>query len=226
MHLTVGTCQILKALTPAITLGLSYALRLEEPRAPVVGCVLLMCCGTAVAARGEIALPRLGLLLQLLANLAEAVRVVLAQRLLSAGAGAPLPLVEMVHHVAPYQSLCLLAASAAVELDSAEHRARAAAAVLGAPLAFLGASALGLGLQFGALLAIKVAGSVTMKLLGIARNGSLVLFQAARGAEALAPRQLGGHAASTCAFVIYTLLRLGYFGGGGGGGGAAKQKAQ
>ena len=66
----------------------------------------------------------------------------------------------------------------------------------------------------------------TMKLLGIARNGSLVLFQAARGAEALAPRQLGGHAASTCAFVIYTLLRLGYFGGGGGGGGAAKQKAQ
>ena len=38
-------------------------------------------------------------------------------------------------------------------------------------------------------------------------------MQAVRGAEQLQLRQLGGHALSTAAFVVYTLVRLGYVGG-------------
>jgi hypothetical protein len=152
----------------------------------------------------------LGLFLQLSANLSEACRVVLSQRLISGAAS--LPLIEMQYHIAPWQSLCLLATSAAVELRTPADRAAAFSAVAGSPLVFMGASALGLGLQIGALLVIKAAGSVTMKLLGIFRNGALVLFEAARGAEYLQSHQLAGHALSTGAFFLYTLVRLGYVG--------------
>lgn len=165
----------------------------------------------------------LGLFLQLSANLSEACRVVLSQRLLS-GAGA-LPLIEMQHHVAPWQSVFLLAASAAVELRTPSDRAAAFHTVASYPLIFACASGLGLGLQVGALLVIKVAGSVTMKLLGIGKNGALVLFQAARGAENLLSHQLAGHALSTVAFFVYSLVRLGYVGGAGGAAEGRKAKS-
>ena len=49
-----------------------------------------------------------------------------------------------------------------------------------------------------------------MKLLGTARNGSLVLLQAWIGApgSTVTRSQLLGHGLSTCAFVAYTLLRV------------------
>jgi hypothetical protein len=165
----------------------------------------------------------LGLFLQLSANLSEACRVVLSQRLLS-GASS-LPLIEMQYYVAPSQSLFLLAASAVVELCTPSDRAAAFRAVANHPLTFLCASGLGLGLQVGALIVIKVAGSVTMKLLGIGKNGALVLFQAARGAESLLPHQLAGHALSTGAFLVYSLVRLGYMGGAGPAVGGRKDKS-
>ena len=104
--------------------------------------------------------------------------------------------------------MCLLIASALVELQTQEHRSAAIKVVASSPLVFLCASALGLGLQVGALLVIKIAGSVTMKLLGFCRNGILVLFQASRGAENIHNYQLVGHAISMAAFVLYTLVRL------------------
>ena len=139
-------------------------------RSAVTVCVLLICLGTAIASYGEIGLSRLGLLLQLGANLSEASRVVLSQRLL---ATHRLPLLEMQYHVAPCallsphpspaphgatfaaspslrcagQAACLLCASALVELDDPAARSVAAAVVLANPGSFLLASALGLGLQ-------------------------------------------------------------------------------
>ena len=139
-------------------------------RSAVTLCVLLICLGTAIASYGELGLSRLGLLLQLGANLAEASRVVLSQRLL---ATHRLPLLEMQYHVAPCallsprpspaphgamfaatsslrcagQAACLLCASALVELDDPAARSVAAAVVLANPGSFLLASALGLGLQ-------------------------------------------------------------------------------
>ena len=83
---------------------MSYALRMEEPNSIIVACVLVICVGTCVAARGDLAISTWGVALQLAANAAEACRVVLSQRLLSgSGAAVQLPLVEMQHHVAPMQ---------------------------------------------------------------------------------------------------------------------------
>ncbi len=214
VHLSVAMCQVLKSLTPAITLLVLYALRVEEPSLPVIGCVLLITSGTLIAVRGELSLSRRGLALQLGANLSEACRIVLAQRLLS---NLRLPLLEMQYHVAPYQFLCLVLASAALEFSAPDDRAAGAAAFARRPELFLGAGLLGFLLQVAGLLVVKVAGSVAVKLLGIVRGAALVVFEVVFGSvepgrEPLSPVQLAGYFASLAGFVAYNLLRLGQVG--------------
>jgi hypothetical protein len=209
VYLSVATCQVLKALTPSMTLGVLYLLRVEEPSRFDTLCVLVITAGTIVAVHGEIALPPLGLALQLLANLAEASRIVLAQRLLS---GLQLPLVEMQYHVAPWQLLCLLGASAVLEINTADRVDAALTSVAAHPALFGAACALGLFLQFAGLLVVRTAGSVAMKLLGVVRGAGLVAFEVVFGsadsrAEVLSPLQLAGYAVSLSAFVAYNLLR-------------------
>jgi drug/metabolite transporter (DMT)-like permease len=54
IYLSVATCQILKALTPGMTLFTAYALQIEEPNPIIIGCVIIICLGTAMASSGEL----------------------------------------------------------------------------------------------------------------------------------------------------------------------------
>lgn len=132
-----------------------------------MACVAVITMGTLVTTRGELALSRVGLALQLSANFAEASRLVLSQRLLS---NVKLPLFEMQYHVAPTQLVCLLAAAAVIEFQDAVDRQAALNALHSHPLLFVWTGMLGLVLQVVGLLALRVAGSVAVKLLGIARG--------------------------------------------------------
>ena len=87
-------------------------------------------------------------------------------------------------------------------------RAALVAAVAARPFAFLAVSALGLVLQFAGLLAIRVLGSVTMKLLGIARSAALVLFEVLRGNEPASLRMIVGYSISLGAFAVYSRLKM------------------
>lgn len=207
VYLSVAMCQMLKALTPAITLALLMMLRVESPTAKEICCVALITVGTLIATRGEVSLSAIGLALQLGANFAEAMRVVLAQRLL---ANMRLPLLEMQYHVAPTQLLCLLTASAFVELRDPADRATAVAALSTHPIPFAVAGMLGLLVQLAGLLTVKIAGSVAVKLLGIARGAALVLFEAAFASASSSPAgtQLMGYGASVVGFFLYTWSRL------------------
>ena len=119
-----------------------------------------------------------------------------------------LPLLEAQYHVAPSQAGCLLLASLALELRDPASRAALVAAVAARPFAFLAVSALGLVLQFAGLLAIRVLGSVTMKLLGIARSAALVLFEVLRGNEPASLRMIVGYSLSLGAFAVYSRLKM------------------
>ena len=209
VHLGVGMCQMLKSLTPVMTLLLLRILGLEHPTKSVILCVLVMAVGTSIAAtNGELAVSHLGLVLQLSANLVEACRVTLSQRLL-ASQRFSLPLVEMQYHVAPWQTFFLLAASALFEVGNKPGAVGSALEIVCAsPRTFVLASVLGFSLQVLGLSVIRTAGSLTMKLLTISRNGGLVLFQAISGAESFEPAQLAGHTLSTMAFIIFTTIKL------------------
>ncbi|KAL1525856.1 hypothetical protein AB1Y20_020706 [Prymnesium parvum] len=202
VHLSVGACQILKTLTPALTLLLLWLLRVEAPAAREGVLVALIALGTAVASRGEVALAPLGLLLQLGANLSEALRVVLSQRLI-----AGLPLVQMQYYVAPLQAACLLIASFALELRDPSDRAKATACLFAHPLHFFLAGSLGLVQQAATLLVVREFGSVAVKLLGQARNAALVLFEVSRGNQRASVEQLAGYSLSLLFFTLYVRER-------------------
>lgn len=207
IYLSVAMCQMLKSLAPVVTLLLLFLLQIEVPSRAEVACVLVITLGTIVTTQGELSLSRFGLALQLSAVFAEASRLVLSQQLL---ANMKLPLMEMQYHVAPPQFACLLLASAVFELWNAADRQKAVAAVVADPAPFALAGVLGLLLQVVGLMAVKAAGSVAVKLLGIARNAGLVLFEVFRGGGDRAPThlQLAGYTASVGSFFVYTLVRL------------------
>ena len=83
LYLPVGFIQMLKAFTPSVTLALLWATRIEVPTWPVCGAVVGICLGTAIASAGEASLNLFGLGLMLLAELCEATRLVLVQKLLN-----------------------------------------------------------------------------------------------------------------------------------------------
>ena len=72
LHLSVAACQILKTLTPVITLGLGALLGVERTTPRLAACVMLICLGTMVASQGELAMAGVGVALQLGANLSGA----------------------------------------------------------------------------------------------------------------------------------------------------------
>ena len=74
LHLSVAACQILKTLTPVITLGLGALLGVERTTPRLAACVMLICLGTMVASQGELAMAGVGVALQLGANLSGARR--------------------------------------------------------------------------------------------------------------------------------------------------------
>ena len=74
LHLSVAACQILKTLTPVITLGLGALLGVERTTPRLAACVMLICIGTMVASQGELAMAGVGVALQLGANLSGARR--------------------------------------------------------------------------------------------------------------------------------------------------------
>lgn len=205
VHLSVAACQILKTLTPVITLGLQSALGVESTTPALVACVMLICLGTMIASSGVLRVGSLGLALQLGANLAEASRMVLSQQLLAA---RKLPLLELQYHIAPSQTLCLLLAALHLELHDAATRAAALNAVAAHPLSFLLASNLGLALQVATLVVVRTSGPVTLKLLGTVRNAATVLTEVVRGRTEGTPMQLAGYTLSLLAFVRYTQLRV------------------
>ncbi|KAL3892825.1 MAG: hypothetical protein SGPRY_014747, partial [Prymnesium sp.] len=68
IHLSVAACQILKTLTPAITLALLFLLRIEAPSARELACVLFITVGAILASQGGLELAPFGLFLQVCAT--------------------------------------------------------------------------------------------------------------------------------------------------------------
>jgi hypothetical protein len=94
LFLPVGFIQMLKAFTPTVTLLMLCLLRVEMPSPLVSLTVIGMCAGTAAATLGAAQLNVAGLLIMLASETAEALRLVLTQKLLqnnNFGVCAPTP---------------------------------------------------------------------------------------------------------------------------------------
>ena len=83
LHLSVAFIQMLKAFTPVITMIVMYAVGLDSPNAQVIWSVLAIAIGTAISSYGEVAMSFFGVFLMLVAEFAEAGRLVMTQTLLT-----------------------------------------------------------------------------------------------------------------------------------------------
>ena len=204
LYLPVGFIQMLKAFTPATTLAMLWLFAIETPSWRVLLSVVGICCGTAVASVGEGSLHPLGLLLMLGAEVSEAMRLVLTQKLLQ---NLRFGVIEGQLWLAPTSALWLFAASAVHELPKV-LRTEAWRIPLANPLPFVASAVLGFLVSVCTFLVIKATNSVTLKVLGTARSAGLVVWSALFLGERITPLELGGYSLSLCAFAVYNVFKM------------------
>ena len=138
LYLPVGFIQMLKAFTPTVTLSMLWVTGIEVPSVRVLLAVLGICAGTAIASLGESSLNLIGLGLMLIAEVTEALRLVLTQKLLTnlkfgvRGRGRARPHAPRTH-CARHRPRCALAAHPATH-QAAVPAASTAASPAAVPL--------------------------------------------------------------------------------------------
>jgi hypothetical protein len=215
LHLSVAFIQILKALTPGITLALALAAGVEAPSAPLAAAIAAIVGGTAgalVVESGAPAFSALGVALFVASSATEAARAVLAQVLMTrkrrgggGGGGGGQSALDVLVHVG-WMSGALLAAAAGV----AEGRglaARGAGLLAARPGAFAWAAGCSLATNLASFLAISFTSSLTFKVAGCVKNLAVVWWAVVAHGEAIAGLQMACYALSAAGFLAYARLK-------------------
>jgi hypothetical protein len=95
LRLSVSFIQMVKALTPMITLAVSVARGVETATNTLVTIVVFMCFGVAVASYGEIMFDTIGVVFQVISITTEAARLVATQVLVQSSVPSKNPLVSI-----------------------------------------------------------------------------------------------------------------------------------
>jgi len=99
LYLTVAFIQMLKAFSPAYMVVFLFCLRIEYPSRTTLFCILGLSLCTAAASAGEVNFNIVGVLFMASASISDALRLVLAQKLLK---NLKLRPIEMIYYVSPY----------------------------------------------------------------------------------------------------------------------------
>ena len=195
--LSVSFIQMLKAATPLFTLAVSFLLLGSDP-APVVGPTSLIAVGTAISSYAEVNAHPAGLAHFFLSAAAEAFRIVMMQLLLRDSAMGAL---EATYYFSPACALALLACLLVFELPGL--RSHGLGVIAANPGTFALASTLGFGVNVTTLLFIGVAGSLTFKVVGNAKNIVVILLGVLLFGDPVTPLQCAGYAISMVGFTLY-----------------------
>lgn len=204
LHLTVAFIQILKAFTPVITMFALSLANVEQPNQIMIYAVGVVALGTAVASYGELNFSLLGLILVICAETSEALRMVMTQYMLVSLKFHPL---EGLMYLAPACSGWLMAGAVLVEWPQMAASGGVDIAREYAGL-FLLAAFMGFLINALAYTTIKLASSVTLKVLGIVRNTFLVVFAVMFRGEVVTQVQGVGYAISLLGFYAYNVLKI------------------
>lgn len=203
LYLTVSFIQMLKALTPVVTMAALFAARLETPTPALVAAVAAIAAGTAIASYGEVNLSAVGVACMLLSEAFEASRLVMTQLLLTGSSFHP---VEGLMYLAPACSAWLLLGAGALELP--RMRAEGAFGLMASrPAAFAAAGAAGFAVNALAYGVIRGASSLTLKVLGTVKNAGVVWWGVLVLGEVVTPLQGAGYALSLAGFLTYNWVK-------------------
>ena len=205
MFLTVSFVQILKAFTPVFVVALLWALGIEIPSQNVVLAVLMLSVGTAIASVGEMNMNALGIFIMFWAEMSEATRLVLTQKLLT---NLRFGALEGLYYMAPICTLWMWGLACIIEVPFAVRTgAFPRLFEKHSPTVAL-AAVLGFAVNVASFLVIKRTSSTTLKLMGTVRNAGLVLFSALFLGEVVTGVQALGYAITLTFFGVYTTLKM------------------
>lgn len=208
LYLGVGFIQMLKSFTPVMILAVGYLGKIEHPNETTIFSVLIISLGTAATCTfNEGGLMNMyGLFLMFMAELTEAVRLLMTQFLLQ---NLKFGVVETQYVIAPASAFWLFLASGVFELQDM-LAADAFGIMLAHPMPFIMASMLGLGINFLSFLVIQVTSSLTMKVLGTARNVCTILLGIVFFGEHVPGLNQGlGYTVSLLGFAAYNAAKSG-----------------
>jgi len=207
--LSMAFIQILKAFTPAATFLTCWAMGLERLTAGLTGAVAAIVAGTAVATAAEHHSERgrfhpEGFTFFMVSVLFEALRVVLIQRLMGGQRRKPMHPLEGLQYTAVPSAAFMAAGSAVWELEGLRRDGLATMAEH--PGLFALASLLGLAVNLATLSAIQHTSSLTLKVVGCAKNALIVYVGALQG-DHVSPMQVVGYGMSLAGFGAYSWFK-------------------
>jgi hypothetical protein len=205
LYISLSFIQMLKTGSPIITMAALALSGLERPSARLVAAVVFIALGTAVTSVGELHFSWLGFVYMLLSQVADAVRLVMTQVLLTSLQFHPL---EGLMHLSPACTLCLWVGMCVLELPA--MRANDALGLVRAKPGLYAASALmGFLVNVSSFMVIKYTSSLTLKILGAISNAVLVFGSCAVFGDEISSLEVGGYTVSLGGFIAYNLIKLG-----------------
>lgn len=203
LYLTVAFIQMLKAFSPAYMVFFLYMMGVEKPSRRVVGCVLGLSVCTCIASAGEVNFNVIGVLFMTGASCSDAVRLVVAQKLLSNHKMNPL---ETLYYTAPVCLLWMVPAALITELPAAlQHNSFVI--MRRHPAVFIMSGFSGFFVNISSFLLVKRTSSMSLKTMTMARNGGLVMVSALFMGETITTIETVGYSGLLFFFSLYTMVK-------------------
>lgn len=203
LYLTVSLIQMLKSLTPVITMLLAFAVQLEHPTWPLVSSVVTISGGILLASYGEMNLSVVGFLFMFASQISEALRLIMTEKLL---VGMKLHPIEALMYLAPACCSWLALGVCFYELpDMVAHKRTDF--IMQNPRLMLLAACLGFVVNALSYTIIKLSSSLTFKVLGTVKDiivvtiGILILHETVTGI------QRTGYMISLVGFLWYQYIK-------------------
>lgn len=202
LHLSVSFIQMLKAGTPVVTLIVMVLFNLERLRKPLVVSVAVIALGCSLAAYGEIHFAINGFLCMVISELAEALKLVLSQLLLS-GRVQFSPF-ESLYYIAPAAFGWMVVGMYITGETSKIVAARAWEQVFARPGIYLVAASLGFCVNLLVLAVIQRTSSLTFKITGQLKNVLVVVCGVVMFGNIVTGIQAVGYSVAIIGFFLYT----------------------
>eukprot|EP00933_Yihiella_yeosuensis_P081481 TRINITY_DN95095_c0_g1_i1.p1 TRINITY_DN95095_c0_g1~~TRINITY_DN95095_c0_g1_i1.p1 ORF type:complete len:210 (+),score=26.25 TRINITY_DN95095_c0_g1_i1:3-632(+) len=196
---------MLKAFAPPVVVAVMLCVGMPLPSNQTLFSLAIIVVGTLVEVQGELHATWLGLFLMLGAMIAEALNLVLSEKLLQ-HEKHKLTVIEGTCMLAPPGAVSLLAIASITELPDL-LRSGDARLLLQHPIEFLTAAILGFGVNLLSLQVVQATSSLTLKTLNTVRSVGLVIVGVVRYGEDCSLQQAAGYALALAGFCLYQSSR-------------------
>lgn len=165
---------MLKAGTPVITMLVLFAAGMDHPRRDLIGSVIVITVGCALSAEGEVAFNWIGFTLMFLSELAEALKVVATQHLLTSNR-VKFEVHETLLYISPAAFFWMMVAASFLEIPRFVQMTDLSEQLRKNGMYIALSGFLGFAVNFLTLGAIRHTSSLTFKVLGQGKNVAVVL---------------------------------------------------